>query len=209
MKRSIPVRCPAILVATRGDSGGNLQTGQGSDKAGSDIVFEVHLHSELASRDGPDETGCSCQEIPNRGTDAFCGAWDPFKIPQGDPNYVSMRRLKCAGSDAGRTASHHANRGKDLEYRIVLRRRDAATPEVRSTNWPGRLVQPGGARSCCRAGGRRSNERRQFDNSENNPENHDPTKDGDWGNEWDEMMVAFQYGDDASWRRRILVREYR
>ncbi len=83
-------------------------------------------------------------------------------------------------------------RGKDFEYRIVYPEGKTETIlSVPRYNWHWQLWYnlaapislPKGARIECTA---------HFDNSPNNPDNADATKEVTWGDQsWDEMMVGF------------------
>jgi len=116
-----------------------------------------------------------------------------FKIPAGDPNY----RVD-AEFELGSTVTlyglhpHMHGRGKDFEYRVKFPGGETRTllsvPHYRfkwqlwyDLSEP--MVLPKGTKIECTA---------HFDNSPNNPDNADPTKDVVWGDQsWDEMMVGF------------------
>jgi hypothetical protein len=116
-----------------------------------------------------------------------------FKIPPGDPNYKvdSEFQLGTTVKLAG-LHPHMHGRGKDFEYRIVYPNGETQTLlRVPRYNWHWQLwynlaepiVLPKGAKIECTA---------HFDNSPNNPDNADPTKEVSWGDQsWDEMMVGF------------------
>jgi hypothetical protein len=83
-------------------------------------------------------------------------------------------------------------RGKDFEYRLVFPSGETQTIlSVPHYDWHWQnwynleepIALPKGTRIDCTA---------HFDNSPNNPENADPTKEVTWGEQsWDEMMVGF------------------
>jgi len=87
---------------------------------------------------------------------------------------------------------HMHGRGRDFEYRVLYP--TGATETLLSVpryNWHWQLwynlekpiVLPKGTKIQCTA---------HFDNSPNNPDNADPTKEVSWGDQsWDEMMVGF------------------
>jgi len=87
---------------------------------------------------------------------------------------------------------HMHGRGKDFEYRVVFPSGESKTLlSVPHYDWHWQnwynltepVSLPKGARIECTA---------HFDNSANNPENADPTKEVTWGEQsWDEMMVGF------------------
>jgi hypothetical protein len=87
---------------------------------------------------------------------------------------------------------HMHGRGKDFEYRVVYPTGEAETLlRVPRYNWHWQLwynlskplILPKGTKIQCTA---------HFDNSPNNPDDADPTKEVAWGDQsWDEMMVGF------------------
>jgi hypothetical protein len=114
-------------------------------------------------------------------------------IPPGDSNYeVDASSVLQYDCDLVSMMPHAHLRGKSFEYRIV--RPDGTSETVLSVpkydfNWQlfyylaEPLVLPKGTRIDCVA---------HFDNSPNNPDNADPTKEVTWGDQsWDEMMVGF------------------
>ncbi len=116
-----------------------------------------------------------------------------FKIPPGDPNYrVDAEFETAAAVKLAGLHPHMHGRGKDFEYRIVYPTGETQTIlRVPRYNWHWQLwynlaepiALPKGARIECTA---------HFDNSPNNPDNADATKEVTWGDQsWDEMMVGF------------------
>ena len=116
-----------------------------------------------------------------------------FKIPAGDPNYRVDSEFELG--TAVQLASLHPHmhgRGKDFEYRVVYPNGETKTLlKVPHYNWQWQLwyilaqpiALPKGAKIECTA---------HFDNSPNNPDNADPTREVGWGDQsWDEMMVGF------------------
>jgi hypothetical protein len=116
-----------------------------------------------------------------------------FKIPPGDANYGVDASFEV-GSDVKLSGLHpHMHgRGKDFEYRVVYPTGESQILlSVPRYNWHWQnwytlaepVVLPKGTKIECRA---------HFDNSANNPDNADPTKEVLWGEQsWDEMMVGF------------------
>jgi hypothetical protein len=118
---------------------------------------------------------------------------DKFKIPAGDPNYRVDSEFEL-----GTTATlyglhpHMHGRGKDFEYRIKYPNGETlkllSVPKYKFSwqlwyDLSEPMVLPKGTKIECTA---------HFDNSPNNPDNADPTKDVIWGDQsWDEMMIGF------------------
>jgi hypothetical protein len=163
-------------------------------KAGSDIIFQVHYTPNGKPITDRTRLGLVLAKEPPRERVLTLSATNgSFKIPPGDPNYrvdatFDIRtELKLTGLHP-----HMHGRGRDFEYRVVYPNGETKILlSVPHFNWHWQnwytleqpLVLPKGARIECTA---------HFDNSRNNPDNADPTKEVAWGEQsWDEMMVGF------------------
>lgn len=164
-------------------------------KAGSDLVLEIHYTTNgMAATDRASKFGLVfARETPKERVLTLSATNGTFKIPAGDANY-RVDSLFEMGSTV-KLASLHPHmhgRGKDFEYRVVYPTGETQTLlRVPRYNWQWQLwynleqpiVLPKGTKIECTA---------HFDNSPNNPDNADPTKDVVWGDQsWDEMMVGF------------------
>jgi hypothetical protein len=163
-------------------------------KAGSDIIFQIHyMTNGKASTDRSRIGLVFAKEPPAKRVLTLSATNGKFKIPAGDPNYKVEAEFEI------RTAvtlyglhPHMHGRGKDFEYRIKFPSGETRTllsvPHYKFGwqlwyNLTEPLVLPKGTMIECTA---------HFDNSPNNPDNPDPTKDVIWGDQsWDEMMVGF------------------
>ena len=163
-------------------------------KAGSDFVLEIHYTTNgTAALDRSKFGLVFAKHAPAERVLTLSATNGTFKIPPGDPNYRVDAAFQLA-ADVKLTALHpHMHgRGKDFEYRLVLPSGETQTLlRVPRYNWHWQLwytlanpiALPKGAKIECTA---------HFDNSPNNPDNADPTKEVTWGDQsWDEMMVGF------------------
>ena len=163
-------------------------------KAGSDLVLEIHYTTNGRASEDRSRFGLVFAKQPPKERVLTLSATNgKFKIPPGDANYKVDAEfelgttVKLAGLHP-----HMHGRGKDFEYRIVYPTGEAETLlRVPRYNWHWQLwytlakplVLPKGTKIECTA---------HFDNSPNNPDNADPTKEVSWGDQsWDEMMVGF------------------
>jgi hypothetical protein len=163
-------------------------------KAGSDLVLEIHYTTNgTASTDRSKFGLVFAKEPPKERVLTLSATNGTFKIPPGDPNYKVDASFELG--TAVKLASLHPHmhgRGKDFEYRIVYPTGETETLlRVPRYDWHWQLWYnlatpiplPKGTRIDCTA---------HFDNSPNNPDNADPTKEVTWGDQsWDEMMVGF------------------
>jgi hypothetical protein len=164
-------------------------------KAGSDLVLEIHYTTNgTAATDHGSKFGLVfARETPKERVLTLSATNGKFKIPAGDANYRVDSEFELG--TAVRLASLHPHmhgRGKDFEYRVVYPSGETQTLlRVPRYDWHWQLWYnltqpielPKGAKIECTA---------HFDNSPNNPDNADPTKDVVWGDQsWDEMMVGF------------------
>ncbi|PYT22409.1 MAG: hypothetical protein DMG57_35510 [Acidobacteria bacterium] len=163
-------------------------------KAGSDLVLEIHYTTNGTSGVDRSKFGLVfAKEPPKERVLTLSATNGKFKIPPGAPNYEvhAEFELRTAVTLSG-VHPHMHGRGKDFEYRIVYPTGETETLlRVPRYNWHWQLwytlasplVLPKGTKIECIA---------HFDNSPNNPDNADPTKEVIWGDQsWDEMMVGF------------------
>jgi hypothetical protein len=163
-------------------------------KAGSDLVLEIHYTTNgTASTDRSKFGLVFAKEPPRERVLTLSATNGKFKIPPGAPNYRVDAEFEL-GTEVKLSGLHpHMHgRGKDFEYRIVYPTGEMETLlRVPRYNWHWQLwytlfnpmVLPKGTKIECTA---------HFDNSPNNPDNADPTKEVSWGDQsWDEMMVGF------------------
>lgn len=172
-----------------------LEPGQGKlIKAGSDIVFQMHYTPHGHARTDRTRLGIVfAKQPPKERVLTLSAVNDKFRIPPGHPNYRVDASFEL-GTDV-KLASLHPHmhgRGKDFEYRVVFPSgKTEVLLKVPRFDWHWQnwynlehpLALPKGARIDCTA---------HFDNSPNNPEAADPTKEVTWGDQsWDEMMIGF------------------
>jgi hypothetical protein len=163
-------------------------------KAGSDIILQVHYTTNGKPSTDRSRVGLVfAKEPPPKRVLTLSATNGKFKIPAGDPNHKVEAEFEL-----GTTATlyglhpHMHGRGKDFEYRIKYPTGETQTLlKVPHYRWTWQLwydlsepiVLPKGTKIECTA---------HFDNSPNNPDNADPTKEVVWGDQsWDEMMVGF------------------
>ena len=163
-------------------------------KAGSDIFIQVHYTTNGTASSDQTRIGLVfAKEPPAERVLTLSATNNKFKIPAGDPNYKVDSEFEL-----GTTATlyglhpHMHGRGKDFEYRIKYPNGEVvkilSVPNYRFSwqlwyDLQTPMVLPKGTKIECTA---------HFDNSPNNPDNADPTKDVIWGDQsWDEMMIGF------------------
>jgi hypothetical protein len=164
-------------------------------KAGSDLVLEIHYTTNgTAGTDHGSKFGLVfAREAPKERVLTLSATNGTFKIPPGAANYKVDAEFQLGATvKLASLHPHMHGRGKDFEYRIVYPSGETQTLlRVPRYNWHWQLwynlaqpiVLPKGAKIECTA---------HFDNSPNNPDNADPTKEVGWGDQsWDEMMVGF------------------
>jgi hypothetical protein len=163
-------------------------------KAGSDIIFQVHYTPNGKPISDRTKLGIVlAKEPPQERVLTLSATNGTFKIPPGDPNY----RVDASFEIGTRVTlsglhPHMHGRGKDFEYRVVYPTGESQILlSVPHYNWHWQnwynleqpILLPKGSKIECTA---------HFDNSPNNPDNADPTKEVLWGEQsWDEMMVGF------------------
>jgi mono/diheme cytochrome c family protein len=163
-------------------------------KAGSDFVFQVHYTPNgKATRDQTRLGIVLAKQPPQERVLTLSATNGTFKIPPGDPDYRVDATFEI-NTDVKLSGLHpHMHgRGKDFEYRVVYPTGEKQTLlSVPHYNWHWQnwytldqpILLPKGTKIECTA---------HFDNSPNNPDNADPTREVPWGEQsWDEMMVGF------------------
>jgi hypothetical protein len=163
-------------------------------KAGSDIILQIHYMTN--GKAGTDRSRIGlvfAKEPPAKRVLTLSATNGKFKIPAGDPNYKVDAEFEIRTNVTLYGLHPHMHgRGKDFEFRIKYPNGETRTllsvPHYKFAwqlwyNLSEPLVLPKGTKIECTA---------HFDNSPNNPDNPDPTKDVIWGDQsWDEMMVGF------------------
>ena len=172
-----------------------IQPGQGRlIKAGSDVVFQLHYTANGTANQDKTRVGIVfCKEPPKERVMSIGAFNTKFTIPAGDSNYRVDAEFEL-GTEVRMTAllPHMHLRGKDFEYRLVFPTGETQTilrvPRY-DFNWQlwyepkENILLPKGTKVACTA---------HYDNSANNPNNPDPTKNVKWGDQsWEEMMVGF------------------
>ena len=172
-----------------------LEPGQGKlIKAGSDIVFQMHYTPHGHARTDRTRLGIVFSKTPpTQRVLTLSAVNDTFVIPPGHPNHRVDASFEV-GADVTLLSLHpHMHgRGKDFEYRAVFPSgRTDVLLKVPRFDWHWQqwynlatpIPLPKGTRIDCTA---------HFDNSPNNPEAADPTKEVKWGDQsWEEMMIGF------------------
>jgi hypothetical protein len=163
-------------------------------KAGSDIVFQVHYTPNgKTTRDQTKLGIVFAKHPPEKRVLTLSATNGTFKIPAGDPNYRVDASFEVGTQvELSGLHPHMHGRGKDFQYRLVYPSGESQTLlSVPRFNWHWQnwytleepIALPKGTVIQCTA---------HFDNSPNNPDNADPTKEVIWGEQsWDEMMVGF------------------
>lgn len=163
-------------------------------KAGSDIILQVHYTTNGKASSDISKVGLVfAKEPPPKRVLTVSATNGTFKIPAGDPNYRVDAEFELGSTVILHGLHPHMHaRGKDFLYRVKYP--DGRTETLLSVphysfawqlwyNLEKPLVLPKGTKIECTA---------HFDNSPNNRDNPDPTKDVTWGDQsWDEMMVGF------------------
>jgi hypothetical protein len=163
-------------------------------RAGSDIVFQLHYTANGQPASDQSKVGMIfAKEPPKERVMTLVASNDTFTIPPGAPDHrVDADFEFGTGVKLIAMFPHMHLRGKDFEFRAVYP--DGATRKLLSVprysfSWqlsyyPVRdIVLPKGARIECTA---------HFDNSLNNPNNPDATKEVSWGDQSrEEMMIGF------------------
>jgi hypothetical protein len=163
-------------------------------RGGSDIIVQVHYTTN--GKPGVDRSRIGlvfAKEPPSKRVFTVSATNGTFRIPAGDPNYrVDAEFEMGTNVTLYGLHPHMHGRGKDFEYRVKYPSGETRTllsvPRYKSS-WQlwytlsEPLSLPKGTKIECTA---------HFDNSPNNPDNADPTKDVTWGDQtWEEMMVGF------------------
>jgi hypothetical protein len=164
-------------------------------KAGSDIIFQIHYTTN--GHAGTDQTRIGLvfakpEDVKER-VYTLAALNNKFAIPPGNANYQVESDFEL-GVDTKLVAllPHMHLRGKDFEYKAVYPTGESQVllkvPHY-SFSWQldyvpqNDLIIPKGTKLHCTA---------HYDNSINNPNNPDSTKEVKWGDQsWDEMMIGF------------------
>jgi len=163
-------------------------------KAGSDIVFQLHYTANGKTGSDKSKVGVIfATDTPKERVLTLAAANGEFAIPPGNGNYrVDSKITLQADSTLESLLPHMHLRGKSFEYRVIYPSGETETllsvPHY-SFSWQLTYyldkpkVLPKGTVIECTA---------YFDNSLNNPDNPDPTKEIKFGEQsWDEMMIGF------------------
>ena len=169
--------------------------------AGSDLVFQMHYTTNGSAASDQSSIGLIfSKQPPVQRILTLQLTNDHFLIPPGDPNYrVEARGTLPNDATLLSFLPHMHLRGKQFEYNIVHRNKDAAgKPEYEIEpllrvhyhfHWQMsyRLAEPRALKA-----GTELQAVAWYDNSDNNPHNPDPTAAVRWGEQtYEEMMVGF------------------
>jgi hypothetical protein len=161
-------------------------------KAGSDIVFQVHYTPHGHAVHDRSRLGIVFAKSPPKERVLTLSAVNgTFKIPPGHPNYQVDASFEVGADVKLLDCIRMHGRGKTSSTGRSFRQARRIRCGCRTTTGTGRTGHnltswsrcPKGTTIACTA---------HFDNSPNNPENADPTREVAWGEQsWDEMMVGF------------------
>jgi hypothetical protein len=172
-----------------------LEPGQGRlIKAGSDIVLQLHYTANGHAGEDRTKVGVLfCKQPPAQRVMTLAASNNKFAIPPGDSNYRVDAEFELAHeAKLSALLPHMHLRGKDFEYRVIYPTGETTTilrvPHY-DFGWQlwydpvTDIVVPKGSKIAVTA---------HFDNSPNNRNNPDPTKEVKWGDQsWEEMMIGF------------------
>jgi hypothetical protein len=184
-----------LTVYTPGMVPDQWQAGMGKQiKAGSDLILQMHYTANgKAAKDQTRIGLVFLKEPPTKRVITFAAINNMFKIPAGDPNYTVKAAAPITNSGTLLSFFPHLHlRGKGFEYDIVYpdgRREQMLKLKYWDLNWQlnYRLAQP-----IDLPPGSKIEVRASWDNSKNNPNNPDPSKEVTWGEQsWEEMLVGF------------------
>ena len=162
--------------------------------AGSDLVFQMHYTTN--GRAASDQTAAGLifsRQLPLQRALTLQLTNDHFVIPAGDPNYRVDAEFELGHEVTLSSLLPHMHvRGKDFEYRLTYPTGETQTilrvPHY-DFSWQfwydpvAEMVLPKGTKISCTA---------HYNNSVNNPNNPDATKEVRWGDQsWEEMMIGF------------------
>lgn len=172
--------------------------------AGADVILQLHYTTNGTPGTDATKVGLRLAKgaVSQRIVSAVAKNWD-FKIPAGATNHAVYSQVELAQEATLISLHPHMHyRGKDWEYRAIYPTGETQVL-LRIPRWDfgwqfnyfleKPIVLPRGTRIECTA---------HYDNSTNNPNNPDPTKDVIYGEQsWDEMMsgwmeVAFDRAKD-------------
>ena len=163
-------------------------------KAGSDIVFQLHYTANGKAATDKTRIGLIfAKETPTERVLTVGAANTKFVIPAGAANQEVESEVEFASPVKLVAMLPHMHlRGKDFDYKLVYP--TGETEEIlkvphydfswQLSYYPEKeMLLPKGTKLACKA---------HFDNSANNPNNPDPTKEVKWGDQsWEEMMIGF------------------
>jgi hypothetical protein len=172
-----------------------LEPGQGRlVKAGSDVVFQLHYTASGKAAEDRTKVGIVfCKQPPKERVMTMAAQNNKFVIPPGDANYQVESEVEVNHEvKLSAMLPHMHLRGKDFEYRLIFPTGETQTilrvPRY-DFGWQlwyepvNDILLPKGTKVSCTA---------HFDNSANNPNNPDATKEVRWGDQsWEEMMIGF------------------
>jgi hypothetical protein len=163
-------------------------------KAGSDIILELHYVAHGTATTDKTKIGLIFYKgVPAKRQLTMNTGNSRFAIPPGDPAYEVKSQITLGDNSVLVGMQPHMHfRGKDFLYKVVYPTGESSTllsvPKY-DFNWQlyysleKPVVMPKGSQIQCTA---------HFDNSPNNPQNPDPTKEVRWGDQtWDEMMLGW------------------
>jgi hypothetical protein len=163
-------------------------------KAGSDLVLQLHYTADGKTGEDKSEVGLIfAKEKPTERLVMLSAQQNRFAIPPNDPNYmVSQKVTLQADSTLMSLLPHMHLRGKDMEFTATFpdgHKEILLDVPHYSFSWQlsyyldKPMFLPKGTTIEAIA---------HFDNSANNPNNPDPTKEVHFGEQsWDEMMFGF------------------
>jgi len=175
-------------------------------KAGSDFVIQMHYTPN--GKPAADKTKVGlvfAKQPPQQRVLTLAATNMGFKIPPGEENYPVQAKAQVPNEANLISFFPHMHlRGKAFEYRVVYptgERQTLLKVEPYRFNWQlsykteKPIVLPAGTTLECTA---------WFDNSPNNKDNPDPSKEVRWGEQsWEEMAIGFvDVTIDASMTRR-------
>jgi hypothetical protein len=203
-----------VFLPPRGARGGQLSGGIGSYvpgqtvlpaggpgprratllKAGSDVVFQLHYTASGTATSDKTKIGIIfAKDKPERRLMGGNAAQMRISIPPGDPHFkIEGSQTLQYDADLISFMPHAHFRGKSFEYRIV--RPDGTSETVLRVpeytyKWQLTyyLAEP-----IHLTKGTKVEVTAYYDNSANNPDNPDPTKEVHWGEQtWEEMMMGY------------------
>ncbi len=201
-----------LVGVAPGEEGLILPPGMGKKiPKGASITFQMHYTPNgIAQKDRSSLGLIFCKQPPKQMVRTAAISQPTFAIPPGNGNYPVKSSARYDKETVILSFMPHMHlRGKDFEYRVQYP--NGRTEVVLSVPrydfaWQMRYVLaeplrlPAGSTVLCTA---------HFDNSKNNPNNPDPTRTVQWGQQtWDEMMIGWMqyYHPDEKIDSRVAIR---